>query len=86
MEIRDEIALALLPAIYAEYWAYHRYAGTGPEDERWREGLCLDAYLMADTMIAMSGKKTSIAGALSGICPVPEFPQAETGDSGFGRR
>ncbi len=55
METRDEFALAVLPAIYAEFFAGCRDSGGGPQDEHWREGLALDAYRMADAMLAMRG-------------------------------
>jgi hypothetical protein len=56
MDIRDEIAVAVLPAIYKEYFDEFRNSG-GKIDEKWREGLALDAYMLADAMIAMRGAK-----------------------------
>lgn len=59
MNDRDVVALAILPAIYAEYFAGCREAGSGPQDEHWREGLALDAYMMADAMLAMRSAKVT---------------------------
>lgn len=53
MNDRDLIAIAMLPAIYTDYGAHCRQSGTGPQDELWREELALEAYKMADVMIAM---------------------------------
>lgn len=55
MNDRDQIAAAILPAIYTDYGAHCRQFGTGPQDEHWREELALEAYKMADAMIAMRG-------------------------------
>jgi len=72
METRDKFALAALPAIYAEYFAGCREQGTGPQDEHWREGLALDAYMMADAMLAMRGAKVDVPEI--GFGDMPKFP------------
>ena len=53
MNDRDLIAIAMLPPIYTDYFAHCRASGIGPQDEHWREELALEAYKMADAMIAM---------------------------------
>lgn len=73
MDDRDVIALGILPAVYAEYFAGCREQGTGPQDEHWREGLALDAYMMADAMIAMRSAKVGDAPSL-GFGDMPPFP------------
>lgn len=55
MEIRDEIAAKVLPIIYERFWKTG-YSGM-PIDEHWREGIALDAYMMADAMLAMRSAK-----------------------------
>jgi len=73
MDKRDVIALGILPAIYAEYFAGLRKQGAGPQDEHWREGLVMDAYMMADTMIAM--RSTKVGGEPSLVFgDMPPFP------------
>lgn len=59
MDIRDEIAAKVLPAIYEQYWKDVDKGGMNV-DEKWREGLALDAYMMADAMIAMRGAKVGV--------------------------
>lgn len=72
MDIRDKFAVAVLPAIYAEYFAGCREQGTGPQDEHWREGLALDAYKMADAMLAMRG--LGVTDKQLGFGDMPSFP------------
>ncbi len=72
MEIRDEMALAILPAIYTEYFADCRFNGTGPQDETWRLGIAIDAYRMADAMLAANGSKST--DNVPGFGDMPEFP------------
>ena len=72
MEIRDKFAVAVLPAIYAEYFAGCREQGTGPQDEHWREGLALDAYMMADAMLAM--RCARVTDNQIGFGDMPKFP------------
>jgi hypothetical protein len=64
MNMRDEFAMRVLSAIYAEFFAGCREQGVGPKDEHWREGLAIDAYAMADAMIAVrcAGKDSVITG------------------------
>lgn len=76
MDDRDKIAMSILPAIYAEYFAACREQGTGPQDEHWREGLALDAYIMADAMLAMRGARVSAVSTVFG--DMPEFPSIRT--------
>lgn len=59
MNDRDLIAIAMLPPIYTDYFAHCRASGTGPQDEHWREEIALEAYNMADAMIAMRSAKVS---------------------------
>ena len=56
----DQIANAILPAIYAEYFSGCREYGGGPEDEHWRKGLAKDAYAMADAMLAEKAERESL--------------------------
>ena len=72
MEIRDKFAVAVLPAIYAEYFAGCREQGTGPSDEHWREGLALDAYMMADAMLDM--RCARVTDNQIGFGDMPKFP------------
>ena len=58
MEIRDEIAAKVLPAIYERFW---KDVDAGmPIDDHWREGVALDAYMMADAMLAMRSAKVGV--------------------------
>jgi hypothetical protein len=66
MELRDQIAIAVLPAIYADYVTLCRNLKVGM-DEFWREGLALDAYHMADAMIAVRTSRLREAGAPVGV-------------------
>lgn len=49
MELRDEIAIAVLPAVYAGYFRENNTC----IDENWREGLAADAYALADSMLTI---------------------------------
>lgn len=71
MDERDEIAIAILPAIYAEYFSGCRDHGV---DEHYREGLALDAYLMADAMISMRSVKIGGGNDVPGFENTPKFP------------
>lgn len=75
-DIRDEFAMSILPAIYAEYFASCREQGTGPQDEHWRIGLALDAYMMADAMLKVRSlqKEMDSMGKAFGFSDLPEFP------------
>lgn len=58
MEIRDEIAVKVLPAFYERFW---KDVDSGmPIDEHWRECVALDAYMMADAMLAMRSAKVGV--------------------------
>jgi len=58
MDLRDEIAVAVLPAVYANYWRDVATAETSC-DEHWREGLAMEAYDLADAMIAVRSAKVT---------------------------
>ncbi|HRF88256.1 MAG TPA: hypothetical protein PK244_06620 [Pseudomonadales bacterium] len=58
MDIRDEIAAKVLPAIYELFWK--DVCSGRPLDEHWREGVALDAYMMADAMLAMRSAKVGV--------------------------
>lgn len=55
MNDRDQIAVAMLPAIYMDYGAHCRKSGIGPQNEHWREEIALEAYKMADALLALRG-------------------------------
>lgn len=75
MDDRDKFALSILPAIYTEYFAKLCASGTGPQDEHWRKGLALDAYSMADAMLAVkSGSVTHGVAAPMPFGELPDFP------------
>lgn len=73
MDDRDKFALSILPAIYAEYCAELRATSTGPQDEHWREGLAIDAYMMADAMLSMRSATVSKPVEMP-FGEMPEFP------------
>lgn len=75
MDIRDKIAIAVFPAIYKEYFDEIRSSGISKMDEHWREGLAIDAYAMADAMIAMrSAKVADEKGINMPFGDMPQFP------------
>lgn len=49
MALRDYFAAKAIPAVYADYCASARVVGF---DEDWKMGVALDAYAMADAMLA----------------------------------
>lgn len=53
MTLRDYFAAKAMPAVYADYCAAARTFGF---DEDWKMGVALDAYEMADAMIAAREK------------------------------
>ena len=57
MELRDQFAIAILPAIYRDTCIEWREIGTGPVDEHWRDGLALEAYWKTDEMLKMHDYK-----------------------------
>ena len=73
MTERDVIALGILPAIYVEYFAGLREQEAGPQDENWREGLAMDAYMMADAMLVMKSAKVGSEPPLV-FGDMPKFP------------
>lgn len=54
--LRDEFAIAALPAVYREAMAGARQGSGLFQDEHWRMGLALCAYKMADAMLAARKK------------------------------
>jgi len=52
MELRDQFAATILPTIYEAYQTFCRESGSC-RDEYWREEIALEAYRMAEAMIAM---------------------------------
>lgn len=52
--LRDKLAAKVMPAAYADYREHVRT--TGYCDENWRTGIALDAYAMADAMLAARAK------------------------------
>jgi hypothetical protein len=54
MTLRDYFAAAALPAIYSESVAIMEKEGF--PDEAWRTGIAMDAYAMADAMLAERDK------------------------------
>lgn len=56
--LRDQFAATILPAIYADYQTFCREYG-GNRGENWREEIVLEAYKMADAMIAIRSAKVS---------------------------
>ena len=56
--LRDEMAIEILPAIYAQAMQEVREGSNLFADDKWRLGLAIDAYMMADAMlIARSAKE-----------------------------
>lgn len=53
MTLRDYFAAKVLPSVYTEYV---RQANIEGFDEHWETGVALDAYRIADAMIAARGK------------------------------
>jgi hypothetical protein len=49
--LRDEFAMSILPAIYAEAMQETREGSNLFADDQWRMGLAIDAYMMADAML-----------------------------------
>jgi len=54
MTLRDYFAAKVMPAVYADYCAAARTLGF---DEDWKMGIALDAYQMADAMLAERNKE-----------------------------
>ena len=54
MDLRDYFAAKSIPAAYA---AYHAYARDRGFEENWREGVAIDAYMMADAMMKARNAK-----------------------------
>ena len=53
--LRDQIMMAVLPAVYAEFWrGYHAGEFSLPED--WHRGIAIDAYAIADAAMEVRGE------------------------------
>lgn len=82
MDMRDKIALKMMPALYTEMWQSVRLSGyLPPSDEFWAEALAIDAYRIADAMIKVRTEtlqKTPdkfISDEMLGITPEPEYSE-----------
>jgi hypothetical protein len=58
--LRDEIAMSILPAIYAEAMQETREGSNLFADDQWRMGLAIDAYMMADAMLIARGARGEV--------------------------
>lgn len=84
MTLRDYFAAKAMPAVYSEYCSSAEKVGF---DEGWRNGVAMDAYAMADAMLAARGQeKTNQCGEtcerdkLCAVCAAPleqETPGAD---------
>jgi hypothetical protein len=63
--LRDEIAVQILPAIYADYQHTLTAQKITHVPPHWRDGLAADAYAMADAMLRQRGRETDTGGASS---------------------
>jgi len=61
ISLRDYFAARILPALYTEFFTELRHKRFD-FDERWKHEVALDAYRIADAMLAMrSAKVTAVA-------------------------
>lgn len=51
MSLRDAVALAILPAVYTEYWR-NTAVGQGPQGPEWPSDIAANAFRVADAFIA----------------------------------
>lgn len=59
MTLRDYFAGQVIGAVYREFWQGVRNREHA-SDERWREGIAIDAYWIADAMLAMRSAKVAM--------------------------
>jgi hypothetical protein len=52
MSLRDYFAAKAMPAMYRDFWDDFRAGRNGCVPEDWRMGIALDAYAIADAMLA----------------------------------
>lgn len=56
MTLRDYFAAKAMPAVYRDFWDDVRAGRNGCVPEDWKMGIAIDAYAMADAMLAASTK------------------------------
>lgn len=59
MTLRDYFAGQVIGAVYRDFWQGVRNREHA-SDERWREGIAIDAYWIADAMLAMRSAKVAM--------------------------
>ena len=56
MTLRDYFAAKAMPAVYRDFWDDVRAGRNGCVPEDWKMGIAIDAYAMADAMLAARTK------------------------------